>query len=97
MMTPLQHDKWTPLTADELKAYMGFCMLMGIVRLPHPLRKKTSTFYYAPIASKIARDRFRDIRRHLHFRDNTTRGTDRLAKVRPLIDKINERCSAASA
>ncbi len=38
---------------------------------------------------------------YLHFCDNATLptpgtpGADRLAKVRPLIDKVNKRCSAA--
>ena len=102
-MTPLQHDKWTPLTTAELKAYMGFCIFMGIVKLPSIENdwRRDVQFYYSPIASKISRDRFRDIRRYLHFTDNTTLptpgtpGSDRLAKVRPLFNKINECCSAA--
>ncbi len=66
--------------------------------------KKDTLLHYspiAPIASKISRDRFRDIRRYLHFADNTTLptpgtpGSDRLAKVRPLINKVNERCCSA--
>ena len=102
-MTPLQHDKWTPLTTAELKAYMGFSIFMGIVKLPsiENYWRRDVQFHYSPIASKISRDRFRDIRRYLHFTDNTTLptpgtpGSDRLAKVRPLFNKINERCSAA--
>ncbi len=102
MMSPSQHEKWTPLTVAEFKAYMGFCILMGIVRLPsiEDYWKKDTHFHYSPIASKISRDRFRDIRRYLHFCDNTnlptpgTPGSDRLGKVRPLITFINDRCSA---
>ncbi|XP_064382929.1 piggyBac transposable element-derived protein 4-like [Halichondria panicea] len=101
-MTPLQHEKWIPLTLEELKAYIGFCILMGVVTLPsiEDYWKKDTLLHYSPIASKISRDRFRDIRRYLHFADNTTLptpgtpGSDRLAKVRPLINKVNERCSA---
>ncbi len=103
MMTPSQHQKWTPLTAAELKAHMGFCMLMGIVRLPsiEDYWKKDTHYHYSPIASKISRDRFRDIRCYLHFCDNTTLptpgtpGSDRIGKVRPLVNMITERCSAA--
>ena len=80
---------------------MGFNILMGIVRLPsiEDYWKKDPHLNYSPIASRISRDRFRDIRRYLHFADNSTLlspgepGSDRLAKVRPLIDKINQRCS----
>ncbi len=101
-MTPSQHENWEELTISELKAYMGFCVLMGIVRLPsiEDYWKKDVHFQYSPISSKISRDRFRDIRRYLHFCDNTTLptpgtpGSDRLAKIRPLINSINDRCSA---
>ena len=101
MQTPAQKEQWTPLTVDELKAYMGFCMLMGIVRLPsiEDYWKRDPHFHYSPIASKISWDRFHHIRQYLHFADNTTiplpgtPGSDRLAKIHPLIDKINKRCS----
>ena len=45
-----------------------------------------------PIASRISRQRFRDISRYLHFVDNTQLvsrgqpGYDKLGKVRPVID-----------
>lgn len=101
MMTPTQKQQWKPLTVEELRAYMGFCILMGIVKLPSldDYWKKDTLFHYSPIASKISRDRFKEIRRYIHFRDNTTipppgtPNSDRLAKIRPLIDKINERCA----
>ena len=34
MMTPAQLLQWKPLTVEELKPYMGFCILMGIVKKP---------------------------------------------------------------
>ena len=100
MMTPAQLLQWKPLTVEELKANMGFCILIGIVKEPalEDYLKKDPIFHYAPIASKISGERFRDIRRYLHFRDNTTipapgtPGSDRLAKIRPIIDMINKRC-----
>ena len=101
MMTPDQFQKWTPITVEELKAFMGFNILMGIVKLPSidDYWKKDPLLHYQPIASRITRDRFRDIRRFLHFCDNTTLpspgtpGSDRIAKIRPLFDMVNKRCS----
>lgn len=101
MPTPTQKEQWTPISVEEFKAYMGFCILMGIVRLPsiEDYWKKDKHFHYTPIAAKISRDRFRDIRGYLHFVDNSTLpppgtpGSDRLAKIRPLVDKINKQCS----
>ena len=54
---------------EEIKAYLGFCILMGIVRLPE-VRDYWSTnklLYYSPIASRISRNRFETISSYLHF------------------------------
>ena len=58
--------------ASEIRAYMGFMILMGINKLPE-IRDYWSvdpTFRYAPIADRITRDRFEEITRYLHFVDN---------------------------
>ena len=34
MMSDTQFQKWRPITTDELRAYLGCCSLMGIVKLP---------------------------------------------------------------
>ena len=54
------------------------------------------TFHYFPIASCISRKRFLEIPRYLHFVDNTISlaqrgepGYDRLGKIRPIIDAVN--------
>ena len=99
-MEESQYEKWVDVTVEELKAYLGFCILMGIVKLPSidDYWKKDPFLHYDPIASRITRDRFRDIRRYLHFVDNKTLpppgtpGSDRLAKIRPFFNTINEQC-----
>ena len=50
------------VTVNELKAYIGFMILTGIVKI----------FRYSPIASRISRDRFSEISRYVHFVDDTT-------------------------
>ena len=95
-----KYEKWTTITESELRAYFGFCMLMGIVSIPEidDYWKKNPLLNYSPISSRISRDRFRDIRRYLHFTDNNlippagTPGRDRLAKIRPLVDAPTKRC-----
>ena len=58
-----KYSYWTPLIVEEMKAYFGFIILMGIVRLPslYDYWKKDHHYHYAPIASRISRDRFMDI------------------------------------
>ena len=93
-----KYDAWYKVTTEELKAYFGFCILMGINRLPalDDYWSSDLTLRYAPIADRISRDRFREISRYLHFVDNSTLqpkgspGYDRLGKVRPVIDHLSK-------
>ena len=96
-----KYSSWVKITREELKAYLGFCILMGINHLPalDDYWRTDPTLHYSPIADRISRDRFREISRYLHFADNATlmpRGTpghDRLGKVRPVIDHLSGRFS----
>ena len=91
------YQTWTQLTVEELRAFFGFSILMGLNHLPS---ETITTMHYAPIADVISRQRFRDISRYLQFVDNdhlVLRGDpsyDRLGKVRPLIEHLGERFEA---
>ena len=93
------YKKWTPITLEEFRAFLGFNILMGIVHLPaiDDYWSRDPRTRYAPIADKIPRQRYRDISRYLHFVDNnhlSPRGDpsyDRLGKIRPLIEHISDR------
>ena len=95
--------RWTDVTPEDMWAFLGFVILMGINRLPQiNLYWNTSPeFHYRAIAEKITRDRFKGILRFLHFRDNTTlpqsspqdpHTRDRLWKIRPVIEAIVTAC-----
>ena len=86
-------------TTEEVKAYLGFYILMGIVQLPE-IRDYWSTdtkLHYSPIASRISRDRFEQITRYLHFVDNQAlpvrgeEGYHRLQKVLPVIKHVTDK------
>ena len=64
--------KWEDVVEEDLWAFLGFALLMGINRLPQ-LRLYWSTdpvYHYLPIAERITRDRFLAIWRFLHFSRN---------------------------
>ena len=94
-----KYADWTKITVEELKAFFGFSILMGIDHLPSvdDYWSKDPLLHYAPIADRIPRWRFREISRYLHFvnnedlvpRDDPTH--DRLGKVRPLIDHLSSK------
>ena len=90
---------WSPITVQDIKAYFGFMIIMGIVNLP-PVPdywKNDELYHYSPIANRISRNRFLEISRFLHFVDNDTLSRpgsdnyDRLGKVRPVINHLAEK------
>lgn len=99
VLSPDAYDKYTEITPTELHAYFGFMILMGINQLPSIYDYwKRDTTYYQPVAGRIARNRFREICRFLHFVDNSSYTVrngdpqyDKVWKVRPVIDIIVDR------
>ena len=90
--------KWTEITVEELCAYMGFMLLMGMVHLPSidDYWKNDKLYHYSPIAGRISCNWFRELHRYVHFVDNSTLAPpgspeyDRLGKVRPVVEMLAE-------
>ena len=61
--------KWVDVVAEDVWAFLGFALLMGINRLPqlHLYWNTDPVYHYLPIAERITRDRFFAIWRFLHF------------------------------
>ena len=66
-MGDIKYETWDKVSVDEMLAYMGFMLLMGLVQLPSisDYWKRDPVFHYQPIASKISRNRFFDIHRFI--------------------------------
>lgn len=94
-----RYAQWEKMTSEEVKAYLGFKVLMGIVKLPSTMHywSRNPALHQPSISDRISRDRFKQISRFLHFVDNTTLaerghpGYDRLGKVRPVLDLLVQR------
>ena len=84
--------------SSEVKAYLGLCILMGMNKLPdlYDYWSTDEAFHYTPVASRITRKRFLEIQWYLHFTNNDNivsrgePGYDRLAKVRPVIQSVQQ-------
>ena len=95
-------QNWQAITVQELCAYMGFMILMGIVRLPRldDYWRKDAIYHYNPVAGRITRDRFRELKKYLHFANNSdlaapqTPGYDKLGKIRPIITMLGDQFAA---
>jgi hypothetical protein len=97
VMGDVRCRSWTKITREELKAFIGFSIPMGINRLP-----SIDDYWPSPppISNRIPRWRFREISWYLHFVNNddlAPRGDpmhDRLGKVHPLIDHLSSKFSS---
>ena len=65
------NDNWET-NDNEIRAYIGFTILMGIVKMPRLYNywSTNPTYHYFPIANKISRNRFMEIKRYFHFVNN---------------------------
>lgn len=88
--------EWTDTSVEELGRLVGLRLLMGIVRLPETKMYWSQDPLLGQTAFKNAmtRDRFEQLSSKLHFNDNEDpdAATDRLHKLRPVIDVLAERC-----
>ena len=92
-------QEWKTVNVDELRAFLGFLILMAIIHLPSigDYWKRDPLVHYSPIADRISHDRFRELSRYLHFVDNNTllprdsAEYDQLGKVWPLIDHLSQK------
>ena len=81
---------------EEMRAYLGFLILMGVVREPEirDYWSQSDLLHYSPIANKISRNRFEEISRYFHLVDNTTLpqrgqpGFSRLQKVQHILNLL---------
>ena len=99
VMTAEQYEEWVKISIQDLKAYLGFYILMSLNHLPaiEDYWKVDPCFHYHPVADRISRSRFREITKFLHFADNTQlpkRGEtnyDRLGKVRQIMTYFSKK------
>jgi hypothetical protein len=82
--------KWVDVSLEELFAYIGMVIAMGLVNLPSVL----DYFATEPILSHpwfpsiLSRDRFVLISRYFHVSDDTQFPGDKLGKLRTFIDHL---------
>lgn len=73
----MHQQAWESVTRDEVNAFIGILLIMGVVQLPE-IRLYWSNNMYANALLKNAMrcDRFLSILKFLHFSDNTTARTE---------------------
>ena len=95
--------KWQDTTRQEVKAYLGICLVMGINNLPRLAMYWSSDPFIGNtgIQNVMTKNRFEELSQYLHFSNSATepqRGEenfDRLYKVRALLSGVLENAQKA--
>lgn len=92
--------KWSPVTEEEIKAWLGMRVAMSILQLPQTAMywSTDSLFGNLPLKKVMTRDRFDKISQYFHLNDSTQNlprdnpGRDKIYHVRPVHDAVLDRC-----
>ncbi|KAF5282321.1 hypothetical protein FQR65_LT14375 [Abscondita terminalis] len=87
----LKRNLWKEVSNEEIRKFLGLCVLGGITKFPSPAKQwSRESIYYHPVFGKtMARDRFLGILKMLRFVNHSEVNTeDRLYKIRTILDAI---------
>ncbi|CAH1991505.1 unnamed protein product [Acanthoscelides obtectus] len=80
-------------TANEIRSFVGIELIMGVVQMPAIEDYWAIETRYSIIADVMPVKRFKKLRRRIQFQDNNTDPQgDRLFKIRPLREKLRQKC-----
>lgn len=82
------------VTADEIRGVLAILLLSGYVQLPsrRMFWENSDDVHNPAVSSIMSVNRFEEILRYLHFADNKNLAAgDKMAKIRPLYCRLNER------
>ena len=85
------------IDTNMLKAFIAILLVSGYVDLPRrPMCwEHNEDTHNATVSSSLSRNRFDEIMQNLHLADNSNLDKeDKFAKMRPVTNKLNEKCLA---
>ena len=94
-----KYVEWEKVTEEEIYAYFGFMILIGLVKMPsiRDYWRRDEEFHYNPLASRISRSRFLELNRFLHFVNNDSLPEygeptySKIQKVKPILTYMSTR------
>lgn len=92
LYTTQEKNKSLEVTKEEILAFFGIMIYMGICQYPTLVDYWTQPTRIPQVADAMARRRFQDIHSSIHFHNNEEEGTDRLLKIRPLLNHMRKKC-----
>ena len=89
-----QNDQQFSVTKSEMRQFIGILFLSGYHKVPqvHLMWDTQSDCTIQDVVRTMSRTRFWQIKKYIHFTDNTQLDkSDKFAKIRPLINLMNEK------
>lgn len=85
------HVPWTPVTKEEIRAYLGIVIYMGIVKLPTNKMYFIESFVQCKMVSQcMTFTKFLQINRYVHLVDEVKKNpNDYFWKVKPALDLMD--------
>ncbi|XP_033756191.1 piggyBac transposable element-derived protein 4-like [Pecten maximus] len=91
--------RWRPTTANEIRAYIGMNIMMGVKQLPRIwcYWSTDKRYYDAFISGVMPKTRFLKLNQYIHLRDTAVipgrddPDYDPLFKVRPMLDMVSKK------
>ncbi|XP_057308993.1 piggyBac transposable element-derived protein 3-like [Hydractinia symbiolongicarpus] len=84
-------EKPVDITEGDIQKFIACVLYMSIVKLPSTRDYWSSSIGIPQVAKVMTVNRFEEIKRFIHFSDNATADkTDKINKIRPLVNKLNE-------
>ncbi|XP_067949966.1 piggyBac transposable element-derived protein 3-like [Watersipora subatra] len=96
-----KNGKSIDTSSKEIEQVIGMFLHMGLVRMSSIRQYWESESSYGPVSDIMSRNRFEALLFSLHFVDNMAmseevRQKDKLWKIRPILDNLQQRCLAVS-
>jgi hypothetical protein len=88
-------DKPLRCSRGEIERFVGMAMYMSLIRMSNTRSYWSADFRVNRIADAMSVNRFEEIKKFLHFSDNTNSegSKDKLKKIRPLLVNLRQRCT----
>lgn len=87
---------------NDIRQFFGILIYTSLVNMPNTRSMWNDELRFAPVADVMPINKFETIRRFIHFNNNDTfiprdqAGHDRLHKIRPVIDFLNDKFSSVA-
>lgn len=87
-------------STEDIRQFLGIILYMSLVRMPSVRSYWSEKLEFLPIKNTMTVNKFEKIRQYIHFNDNNCfiprdqPGHDRLFKIRPILDALNEKFSS---